>query len=131
MAPPLYDKEPLSAPQSELLSREALYERIHRLQVLYKVGIALSAEKNRDRLMETILMEAKSLCHADGGTLYIREEDELKFAIMRTDSLNIALGGTTGSSIDLPPLPSASLRRSKMQPSNTKLVQSLVAALSA
>jgi len=84
----------------------ALEEKVSRLELLYKVGIALSAEKNKDRLVEMILLEAKQLCHADGGTLYLRDdEDRLRFAIMRTDSLGIALGGTTGKSIDLPPIP--------------------------
>ncbi|MBT3767598.1 MAG: GAF domain-containing protein [Rhodospirillaceae bacterium] len=72
---------------------------------LIEIGIALSAEHNHDRLMENILMEAKDLCNADGGTLYLRNEDNgLKFEIMRTDSLNIAMGGTTGKDIPFPPL---------------------------
>ena len=75
-------------------------------ELLYKVGIALSAEKNKDRLVEMILLEAKNLCHADGGTLYIRtDHDELRFAIMRTDSLGISMGGMTGAPITIPPLP--------------------------
>jgi len=72
---------------------------------LIEVGIALSAERDTNRLMELILLEAKELCNADGGTLYLRtEEDTLKFEIMRTDSLEIALGGTTGKEITFPPL---------------------------
>ncbi len=79
--------------------------RVAQLEVLHKVGIALSAEQNRGRLVEMILLEAKRICNADGGTLYIRTDaDELKFAIMRTDSLGIALGGSTGGEISLPPL---------------------------
>ena len=72
---------------------------------LIDIGIALSAEKNPDRLMETILLEAKELSHADGGTLYIRtRNDELEFKIVRTDSLGIAQGGTTNVEITLPPV---------------------------
>ena len=72
---------------------------------LIEIGIALSAERDTDRLMETILLEAKDISNADGGTLYLRTEDNnLKFEIMRTDSLNIALGGTTGEEITLPPV---------------------------
>lgn len=72
---------------------------------LIEIGIALSAEHNHDRLMEHILMEAKDLCNADGGTLYLRTDDDcLKFEIMRTDSLEIAMGGTTGKEIAFPPL---------------------------
>ena len=85
---------------------ETLEQRLERLELLYEVGIALSAESDKDRLVEKILLEAKSLCHADGGTLYLRtNEDELRFAIMRTDSLGIALGGSTGKSITFAPLP--------------------------
>lgn len=74
-------------------------------QRLIEIGIALSAERDINRLMETILLEAKGLCNADGGTLYIRtEDDRLKFEIMRTDSLNIAMGGTTGKDINFPPV---------------------------
>ena len=68
---------------------------------LIDIGIALSAERDHDRLMEMILLEAKSLCNADGGTLYLRTgEDSLKFEIMRNDSLDIAMGGTTGKEIE-------------------------------
>ncbi len=80
----------------------SLQEQVERLELLHRVGVALSAERNKDRLLEMILLEAKKLCRADGGTLYLRDGDELRFAIMRTDSLGIALGGTTGKPIDLP-----------------------------
>ena len=74
-------------------------------QRLIEIGIALSAEHNTNRLMERILLEAKDLCNADGGTLYLRTEDDmLKFEIMHTESLNLALGGTTGKAINFPTL---------------------------
>jgi len=72
---------------------------------LIEIGIALSAEQDTDRLMETILLEAKDLANADGGTLYLATKDNsLKFEIMRTDSLKIAMGGTTGKEITFPPV---------------------------
>ena len=75
------------------------------LQRLIDIGISLSSERDTNVLMENILLEAKSLANADGGTLYIRTEDNrLRFEIMRTDSLNIAMGGTTGKEINFPPL---------------------------
>lgn len=78
---------------------------LNSFQRLIDIGIALSAERDVNRLMEKILLEAKDLTHADGGTLYIKtEEDGLKFEIMRTDSLKIALGGTTGKDITFPPI---------------------------
>lgn len=73
---------------------------------LTQVGLALSAEKDHDRVMELILRSAKELTLADGGTLYSRtDDDHLKFEIMLTDSLDIVLGGTSGQPINLPPLP--------------------------
>jgi HD-GYP domain-containing protein (c-di-GMP phosphodiesterase class II) len=68
--------------------------------------LALSSERNKDRLLETILVEAQGVCHADGGTLYLRNDrDELCFAILRNDSLGLRLGGTTGKAVGLPPIP--------------------------
>jgi HD-GYP domain-containing protein (c-di-GMP phosphodiesterase class II) len=53
-----------------------------------------------------ILVGAKEIANADGGTLYtVTDDDKLKFEIMRTDSLNIAMGGTTGKDIPFPALP--------------------------
>jgi HD-GYP domain-containing protein (c-di-GMP phosphodiesterase class II) len=81
--------------------------QVQRLMLLYRVGMSLSAEKNKNRLVEMILLEAKELCNADGGTLYLRDEehDQLEFEILRTDSLGIAAGGTSGVPITLPPIP--------------------------
>jgi HD-GYP domain-containing protein (c-di-GMP phosphodiesterase class II) len=75
-----------------------------RYRRLIELGIALSAERNHDRLMETILLGAKELTNSDGGTLYLTSEDgqELDFKIVRNDSLRIALGGTTGQSVSFP-----------------------------
>ncbi len=77
-------------------------------KVILPLGIALSTEKNLDRLVERILLEAKKLCNADAGTMYLCTPDkQLKFSIMITDSLQIALGGTTGKEIPFRPIPMA------------------------
>lgn len=74
---------------------------------LIELGIALSSERNIDRLLEMILIEAKGIYNADGGTLYLTTPDEtgLSFKIMRNDTLDVALGGTTGKEIPFPPVP--------------------------
>ncbi len=75
-------------------------------EVILPLGIALSAEKDFDRLLETIVIEAKKICNADGGTLYLRtEDDHLRYVIFRTNSLNLAYGGTSGNPMPFPPLP--------------------------
>ena len=76
------------------------------LERLNAIGTALSSEHDNNRLLETILLGAKELTNADGGTLYtVTEAQELKFEIMRTLSLDIAMGGTTGKPIPFPALP--------------------------
>lgn len=83
-----------------------LAAQLEQLRLLYKVGLALSVVKNKDQLVEMILLEAKSLCHADGGTLYLRtEDDQLRFDMVHTDSLGLALGGTSSETVNLPPIP--------------------------
>ncbi len=82
-------------------------ELIRRLTELNQVGIALSQEKDIDRLLESILVAAKQITRADGGTLYRRHptnRDMLHFEIIRTDSLGIAMGGTTGVKIPFEPI---------------------------
>ncbi len=39
------------------------------LRQLNEIGIALSAEHDRDRLLELILVKAMDITHADGGTV--------------------------------------------------------------
>jgi HD-GYP domain-containing protein (c-di-GMP phosphodiesterase class II) len=87
-------------------SAPSLETRVAELELLYRVGISLSAVQDKDRLVEMILLEAKQLCNADGGTLYLcNDADQLEFEILRNDTLNFAQGGTTGVPITLPPIP--------------------------
>lgn len=78
-----------------------------RLEQLNEIGAALSSERNIDRLLEKILLAAKTITHADGGTLYRVTEDgqALRFEIVHNDTLGIALGGTSGNPINFPNLP--------------------------
>lgn len=79
---------------------------IKQLERLNSIGVALSAERDNNRLLEMILLGAKEITNADGGTLYtITDDSRLQFEIMHTDTLEIAMGGTTGVKIPFPPLP--------------------------
>jgi HD-GYP domain-containing protein (c-di-GMP phosphodiesterase class II) len=75
-----------------------------RLERLVDLGIALSSERDSGKLMDLILMGAKELSNADGGTLYMRDEDKLRFQIIRNDTLNIAMGGAGEAPPSLPPV---------------------------
>ncbi|MFL9711620.1 HD domain-containing phosphohydrolase [Methylobacillus sp. Pita1] len=79
---------------------------VKQLEDLNAIGIALSAEHDHQRLLEMIVMSAKRLTNADAGTLYsVTQDKTLRFEIMRTSSLGIAMGGTTGNPIPFQPLP--------------------------
>jgi HD-GYP domain-containing protein (c-di-GMP phosphodiesterase class II) len=73
---------------------------------LTQIGVALSAEKNIDRLLEKILTEARTITSADGGTLYLMSENEreLQFAFIQNESMGVTMGGT-GEKITWPPVP--------------------------
>ena len=82
-----------------------LEEQIERLS---EIGLALSKEKDMPILLEMILEEAKLITNCDGRTLYMLEMDEdierLKFEIVRTDSLNFHMGGTSGEEVPFYPV---------------------------
>ncbi len=75
------------------------------LEVVIPIGVDLTTEKDFNRLLEKMLVEAKNFCHADAGTLYLIEGEQLKFVIVRNDTRNVAMGGTTDNPITYPPLP--------------------------
>ena len=74
------------------------------LDIVIPIGVQLSTEKNFGKLLESILVEAKSFCKADGGTLYLAKENRLEFAVIRNDTLRMAMGGTSPVEIALPGL---------------------------
>ncbi|MFA7243525.1 MAG: HD domain-containing phosphohydrolase [Sulfuricellaceae bacterium] len=93
---------------------------IERLEQLNAIGVALSAEKDINHLLETILLAAKKVTNADAGTLYrVHDMQNLTFEIMRTDSLGFAFGGATGKPITLPPI---QLHNAAGQPNNSMVV---------
>lgn len=69
-----------------------------------EMGILLTIEKNHDCLFELIMENAMTITNCDGGTLYLYENNELHFKIMKTVSLGICKGGN-GETINMPPVP--------------------------
>ena len=142
------------------LERELRLSR-QRLRRMNQISVALTGEKDLDTLIEMIMLEAKVLTAADGGTIYLKVEEPgepvlvdgkridrrtggdrrlgdrrrlvscppegmaerrsgsdrrggldrrrpremLRFAILRNDTLGIAMGGSSGKDITLPRLP--------------------------
>ena len=97
---------------------ESLEGLFRRLEQLNEIGAALSHERDIDKLLERILLAAKAITRADGGTLYRMAEDNksLRFEIMLTASLGLAMGGTTGTPIPFTPLP---LYNERGEPNNS------------
>ncbi len=79
---------------------------LQQLEKLTEIGIALSAEHDTAQLLEMILLGAKGLTNADGGTLYsVQEDGTVKMEIVCTDSLGFMMGGTSGKPIPFEPIP--------------------------
>ena len=92
----------LRAPEEGVSSADNLVQRLEQLNA---IGASLSAERDINRLLESILTAAKQITRADGGTLYrVTEDRTLRFEIMRTSSLKYYLGGTTGNPIPFYPI---------------------------
>jgi len=93
----------MSNTESETPQQNAM---LSRLEELNAIGIALSNERDTNRLLEKIMVAAKRITNADAGTLYLldTEQQALNFEIIRTDSLGIAMGGTTGVPITFYPV---------------------------
>lgn len=83
----------------EVLARD---RRLNLLRTVIPTGVRLSAERDFNRLLETIVVEAQQVTNADAGSLYLVQEQELQFVIVRNTSLGLAMGGTSNVPVTLP-----------------------------
>lgn len=74
------------------------------LNKVIPIGVSLAAEKDFNRLLESLVVEAQSFTNADAGTLYLVEDDKLRFVILRNISLGMNMGGTSGAPITFYPI---------------------------
>jgi len=79
-------------------------KQLRLLRKVIPVGVALSAEKDFNRLLEALVVEAQGVTNADAGTLYLLEDNALKFVILRNTSLDLAMGGTSRNEIPFYPV---------------------------
>ena len=97
----------MSISTEPLDATSAVRDLLRRLEELNEIGISLSRERDISRLLEVILLAAKKITNAEGGTLYRRhhtDDNLLHFEIIRNEVLGIAMGGTTGRSIPFEPI---------------------------
>lgn len=75
------------------------------LNVVIPIGVALSSERDFNRLLENMLVEAMQFCQADCGALFLREDKMLRPVMLRIRSQQRFLGGTSEVPIPIAPLP--------------------------
>ena len=98
----------LDASQKQMIMQELTQaDIVERLDLLTEVSVALGDSHDIDTFLDRILKVAKSMTHADGGTLYRPSADgrSLCFHISLNDTLALYQGGASGNPIDLVPIP--------------------------
>ena len=74
------------------------------IKKLSDIGRALSGVHDLNTLLEMIVDQARNFTNADAGTLYIVEDNTLRFKIVQNDSLKIRMGGKDGEPIPFAPV---------------------------
>lgn len=65
------------------------------------IGVALSGERDFNRLLQRLLEEARRFCGADGGVLFLYEDDRLEHVQLQCASLGLGAGGDE-QPVDMP-----------------------------
>jgi HD-GYP domain-containing protein (c-di-GMP phosphodiesterase class II) len=82
-------------PADQRSLEERLRQAEERIAALNRIGIALSAERDLDKLLETILTESRRFSGSQAGSLYLAEEAEggsrrLRFKLAQNDAVSFA-----------------------------------------
>ena len=88
-----------AARASSLALARKLSEAEERVSALNRIGIALSAERDLDRLLERILTESRRFTASEAGSLYLLEEGphgrRLRFKLAQNDAVRFAFSERT------------------------------------
>jgi HD-GYP domain-containing protein (c-di-GMP phosphodiesterase class II) len=87
--------------QVEQLDAQAA-RRHRQFRELNRIGIALSAEKDIDRLQSFILTSMRQLTHADGASLWLKSDDEGGAKLFLASSQNHSIDKSTYSAFKVP-----------------------------
>src|SRR2546425_11768650 len=89
--------------KQQMTQLEAEAHRRHRqFRELNRIGIALSAEKDIDRLQSFILTTMRQLTHADGASLWLKMEEEGTPKLFLASSQNDSIDKDTYSAFTVP-----------------------------
>lgn len=69
-----------------------MLDRTQALEGLIDIGIALTGERDLHALLERILAQARRFTRAEAGTLFVREGEHLRPAVVQNDFLEARLG---------------------------------------
>jgi HD-GYP domain-containing protein (c-di-GMP phosphodiesterase class II) len=78
------------------------HRRLRQFRELNRIGVALSAEKDIDRLQSFILTTMRQLTHADGASLWLRMDDEGAPKLFLASSQNHSIDKDTSSAFKVP-----------------------------
>ncbi|MCA9651502.1 MAG: response regulator [Myxococcales bacterium] len=81
------------------------------------IGVALSAERDFDRLLDRLLREARRSCGADGGVLFLRKDERLERVRLQCESISSATGDPRLLEVDLPSMDLAVPSDGRLRPS--------------
>jgi HD-GYP domain-containing protein (c-di-GMP phosphodiesterase class II) len=81
---------------------EQATRRHRQFRELNRIGIALSAEKDIERLQSFILTSMRQLTHADGASLWLKTEDENGARLFLASSQNHSIDKSTYSAFTVP-----------------------------
>jgi len=73
-----------------VVSKVRSLNRADLLENLLQISIALSASRDRRKMLKMILTEARRLTAAQAGTLYIKYQDQLQFVIAQNDVIDLS-----------------------------------------
>lgn len=71
---------------------------------ILNIGIRLSTEKDRNRLLASIIESGMEVTNCDAGTLYLYENGKLTIKIMKIFSMGVSQGGDGEPMKDMPPV---------------------------
>lgn len=74
------------------------------IRKILDLGVLLSTQRDKNKLLARILDCMMELAHCDAGTLYLLKNNTLQFRILRNDTLGLRRG-EDGQPADLPPVP--------------------------
>ena len=71
---------------------EKIFDRKQKLTRLIQFGVEVSQIADLDLLLEKVLTEARRMLNSDAGSIYIKDEEFLKFSYSQNDTMQEKLG---------------------------------------